>query len=176
MTQNVALRTAVRFDMTVPNGDAAFDTSAEVAALVEANTASGIFALIWQLTVPAQQAFMWGFGGVEAQRNQGFMHFLALDAGTGFEEGEVRLIIADANSRNRRVITTLNSTPLHTTTNTNVGTAIPLDINAKTPLPLQVPYRATEDSLLQIEFRTLVATTTVDQVDFVIPATQFTRF
>ena len=175
-TQTDELRTAVRFDLAVENGDAAFDTSAEVAALIEANTGSGGFAVIWRMTVPAQQAFMWGFGGPEAQRNQGFMHFSAIDLGTGFEDGLLRLIIADANERTRRVVTTLNTTPLHTTTNTSVATATPLDINAKTPLPLQVPFRAGEDSLLILEFQTLVQTTTVDATTFLIPATQFTRF
>ena len=175
-TKTDELRTAVRFDLAVENGDAAFDTSGEVAALIEANTGAGGFAKIWQLTVPAQQAFMWGYGGVEAQRNQGFMHFAAIDLTTGFEDGLLRLIIADANERTRRVITTLNTTPLHTTTFTTTATATPLDINAKTPLPIQVPFRAGEDSLLILEFQTLVTTTTVDAVTFIIPATQLTRF
>jgi hypothetical protein len=174
MTQE--LRTAVRFDMAVQNGDGAFDTSAEVAALIEANTATGQFAKIWQFTVPAQQAFMWGYGGVEGQRNQGFMHFAAVDEGTGFEDGLLRLILSDANERNRRVITTLNTVPLHTTTSTTAITATPTSIDSKTPLPLQLPVRVGEDSLMILEFQTLVATTTVDAATFIIPATQFTRF
>ena len=66
MTQNLAVaqRNLQPFQSsyTVVSGDAAYNTSAEVAALVQANTATGVYALIWQRTIPAQQVVRWGYG------------------------------------------------------------------------------------------------------------------
>jgi hypothetical protein len=158
--------------VVVTDGDAAFDTSAEVAAIVEANTAGAGFTLIWQRTVPAQQIIRWGSGSPNQQRNQGFMHFMAMDEGTGYEDGVIRLVVADAREISRIVVIEINTQRLHTTTFTTVITGTPTDINALYPLPLQVDAPGVqEDSLLQIYFRTTVATTTVDAVDFSIPVT-----
>ena len=57
MTKQVAPRQLRSYNasVTVADGDAAYDTSAEVAALVEAGSAGGNFTLIWEKTVPAQQ-------------------------------------------------------------------------------------------------------------------------
>ena len=64
MTQNLAVaqRNLQPFQSsyTVVDGDTAYDTSAEVAALVQANTASGVYAVIWRKTIPAQQIVRWG--------------------------------------------------------------------------------------------------------------------
>jgi len=71
-------------NLEISDGDSAYDTLAEVAALIEAGTASASFHLIWQMTIPAQQIIRWGSGSANQQRNQGFMSFNALDVGTGF--------------------------------------------------------------------------------------------
>jgi hypothetical protein len=57
MTMQVAPRQLRSFNasFTVVDGDSAYDTSAEVAALVEAGSAGLSFNLIWEKTVPAQQ-------------------------------------------------------------------------------------------------------------------------
>jgi hypothetical protein len=153
-------------------GDAAYDTVAEVAALVEANTASANFAKIWEKTVPAQQALRWGYGSAVAQRNQGYMYFAALDAGVGFEDGILRLVQTNARETKTFVVLEIDSTRLHTTTSTNATTASPTDINQMLALPEQVQFPLVgEDSKLQLWFKTTAATTTVDVVTFSIPVT-----
>ena len=81
MTQQIAVaqRTLQPFksSFTVADGDTNYDTSGEVAALVEAGSAGGNFTLIWEKTVPAQQVIYWGYGDPNQQRNQSFNWFAA---------------------------------------------------------------------------------------------------
>jgi len=165
--------TAFETNLTVGDGDAGFTTSALVAAIIEANTATAGFTLIWQHTVPAQQIIRWGSGRAAEQRNQGYMHFFALDVGTGFEEGIVQLRIANARQTNIELVKELNTQRLHTTTATTAITATPTDINTMIALPQQTLVAAGEDSLLQIFFSTRIVTTTVDACEFNIPITVF---
>ena len=173
MTMQVAPRSLRSFTtyMTVGQGDTAYDTSAEVAALVESNTGTGNFALIWEKTVPAQQVIYWGYGDPNQQRNQSFNWFSAMDAGTGFEDGILRLSITNATRTNSVVVAEFETSLMHTTTNTSLTTATPTSINERVPLPLQTQIAAGEDSLIQLHFKTLSATTTVDQVGFAIGTT-----
>ena len=46
----------------ITDGDAAYDTMAEVLAIIGALAAGSVFTLIWEKTVPAQQTIAWGFG------------------------------------------------------------------------------------------------------------------
>lgn len=173
MTMQVAPRQLQSFasSVTVVDGDAAYNTSAEVAALIEANTSSNAFALIWEKTVPAQQVIYWGYGDPNQQRNQSFNWFAAIDAGTGFEDGTLRLSLTNATRTNSKVVHEFNTANMHTTTSTSLVTAQPSDINSKAPLPLQALVAAGEDSLLQLHFKTASATTTVDQCNFSIGIT-----
>jgi len=161
-------------NFTVGDGDAGFTTSALVAAIIEANTATAGFTLIWQHTVPAQQLIRWGSGSPNQQRNQGFMHFFALDVGTGFEEGVLRLNVANARETVIRTVKELNTQRLHTTVSTTAITATPTDISTMIALPEQIRSpAAVEDSLMQILFSTRIATTTVDACEFSIPVTVY---
>jgi len=158
-------------NLEIPNGDSAYDTIAEVSTLIEAGTANASFHLIWQMTVPAQQIIRWGSGSANQQRNQGFMSFNALDVGTGFEEGIVRLVVSNARETRTVVVREVNTQRLHTVTTTLIG-AVPTDINNMVALPEQLGSPAVgEDSLMQIWFKTTQATTTVDSAGFSIPAT-----
>lgn len=157
------------------DGDAAYNTSAEIAALVEANTASANFAKIWEKTIPAQRYYRWGHGSPNQQRNQGYMHFAALDIGTGFEEGILRLVQTNANETRTLVVVEINTQRLHTATSTTEATATPNSIDQLYPLPEQPFPLVGEDSKLQIWFKTTVATTTVDGVTFSIPVTIYQR-
>jgi len=160
-------------NLEIPDGDSAYDTIAEVAALIEAGTALNTFHLIWQMTVPAQQIIRWGSGSANQQRNQGFMSFNALDVGTGFEEGIVRLVVSNARETRTRVVREVNTQRLHTATTTLIG-SVPVDINQMVALPEQVGSPAVgEDSLMQIWFKTSQATTVVDSAGFSIPATVY---
>ena len=57
MTMQVAPRQLRSYNasVTVVDGDAAYNTSAEVAALIEAGSAGLNWNLVWEKTVPAQQ-------------------------------------------------------------------------------------------------------------------------
>ena len=79
-------------------GSAAYDTSAEIAAIIQANTDNSAFTKIFEMVVPAQQIIGFGSGTAAAGggHNQGYMHFFALDVGTGFEEGQLRLVVSNA--------------------------------------------------------------------------------
>ena len=158
----------------VSDGDAAYDTSAEVAALVQANTGSPAanFAKIWEMTVPAQTKIRWGFGTPQFQRNQGFGYAFFLDAGTGFEDGILRLVQENAQGTRRLVVWEGTTHTLHTSTNTSAATARPQSIDDKAPIPEAVTFPLVgEDSKLQLEFKNTDVTTTVDVAEFSIPAT-----
>jgi len=158
-------------NLEISDGDSAYDTVAEVAALVEAGTGSAAFHLVWQMTVPAQQIIRWGSGSANQQRNQGFMSLNWLDVGTGFEEGIVRLVVSNARQTRTVVVREVNTQRLHTVTTTLIG-AVPTSIDAMVALPEQLGSPAVgEDSLMQLWFKTTQATTTVDSAGFSIPAT-----
>ena len=154
----------------VTDGDAAFDTSAEVAAIIQANTTNTSFTKIWEHTVPAGQMIAWGHGSPNQQRNQGYIWFAALDVGTGFEDGVLQLKVANARETRNQFVSEYDTRALHTTTSTTMVTAQPLDINAKTPLPFTGLW-VKEDSRMQLWFRSTIVTTTVDATDFSIPVT-----
>ena len=158
--------------LVVGDGDAAYDTSAEVAAIVQANTGNSAQSLIWQMTIPAQQIIGWGSGTMaQGGRNQGFVSFFALDTGTDFEDGILRLVVANARQTRSRMVQEFNTQRLHTTTATTAITATPTDINTMGALPLLNQPKGGQDDLLQLWFRTTIPGTTVDAVGFSIPAT-----
>ena len=158
--------------VVVGDGNAAFDTSAEVAAIIQANTALTTPSLIWEMTVPAQQMIRWGSGSPNQQRNQGYAHFFALDTGTDFEEGTLRLMVTNARRQRSVLVHEFNTQRLHTTTSTSTITATPTDINTMVALPEQLGSPLVrEDSLLQLWFQTRIPGTTVDAVGFSIPCT-----
>src|SRR4030042_1121657 len=106
----------------ITDGDAAYDTAAEVIALVGA---AGVWVKIWELTVPPQQLRRFGHGSPNQPYNQGYMYFFLEDAGTGFDVGTVRLVIARARDRDPKVVAEIDDTRLHTATNTSAATAPP---------------------------------------------------
>ena len=175
MTQNLAVAQRnlqpYQSSYTVVDGDAAYDTSAEVAALVQANTASGVYAVIWRKTVPAQQIVRWGYGDPAFQLLVSYNWFAAMDEGTGFEDGSLRLVISNATGTKITTVKEFNTSLMHTTTNTNLGTAVPSGTDQLTPLPEQTIIAAGEDSLLELHFKTASPTTTVDACNFSLGVT-----
>jgi len=156
---------------TVVSGDTLYNTSAKVGALVQANTTSGVYSLIWQRTIPAQQVVRWGFGNPAYQLLVSYNWFAAMDEGTGFEDGSLRLVISNATGTKVQTIKEFNTTLMHTTTNTSLATAVPSGTDQLTPLPEQTIQAAGEDSLLQLQFKTETATTTVDACNFSLGVT-----
>jgi len=161
-----------KLNFGVLDGDAAFDTVAEVAAIIDAQAAGGIDELIWQLTVPAQQSIRFGFGTPQFQYNQGFMHFSALDLTVGFQEGILTLRQANARQTSIDVVLIMNSERLHTTDATTQASATPTDVNQMLAFPEKVEFDPMEqDDLVQMLYRTTLVTTTVSDVAFSLPVT-----
>jgi len=157
---------------TVADGDSGYTTSALVAALVEAGSSGGLYNLIWEKTISAQQVVRWGSGNANQQRNQGFLYFFAADLTTGIEDGMLRLQVSNATGTRVTTIGEFNTTQLHTTTSTTAATLTPTDISNMRPLPEAVNFPAAgEDSLLQLVFKSQTVTTTVDACNFSIPVT-----
>jgi predicted RecA/RadA family phage recombinase len=176
MTQanTIAQRQLLPFatNFTVTDGDLAYNTSAKCAALVEANTGSGVFSVIWSRTVPAQQIVRWGSGNSAYQLLVGKNWFAAGDAGTGFEDGILRLQISNATGTKQTTVKEFNTTLMHTQTNTSLATMVPT-FDQLIPMPEQTLIAAGEDSFLQLLFKTQSPTTTVDVCDFSLSATVY---
>jgi len=176
-TQKIAQRKLVGFatDVVVEDGNAAYDTSAEVSALIEANKSNATYSLIWEQTCPAQQILAWGYGSPSAQRNQGFMWFYAADISTAFNVGNLRLQISNARSTRVQVVKQQNDQRLHSTDVTSTTTAQPTDINNMIALPEAVLFpKVGENSLLQLTYQTTQATAgVVDECNFSIPSTVY---
>jgi hypothetical protein len=170
MTQanTIAQRQLLPFasNFTVTDGDTAYNTSTKCAALVEANTASGVFSVIWSRTIPAQQIVRWGSGNSAYQLLVSKNWFAAADAGTGIEDGILRLQISNATG----TVKEFNTTLMHTQTNTSLATLVPT-YDQLIPMPEQTLIAAGEDSFLQLLFKTQTATTTVDILDFSLGVT-----
>jgi len=162
-------------DLVVSDGSAAYDTSGEVAALLEANKANAVYSLIWEMVVPAQQILAWGSGTPSQQRNQGYMWFYGADISTSFNVGNLRLQISNARATRVRVVKEQNDQRLHSTDVTSVTTAQPTDINNMIALPEQVAFpKVGENSLMQLTYQTTTATAgVIDECNFSIPATVY---
>lgn len=156
----------------ITDGDAAYDTMAEVLAIIGALAAGSVWTKIWQKTIPAQQKYRWGFGSPALPHNQGYMWFCSIDSSTDFEVGVLRIV--QANSRETKVLTVMeiDDTRLHGTTVTTLATATPVDINQMMALPEKVEFPFIgEDSKLQLWYRCVIAATAEDNVGFSIPVT-----
>lgn len=169
-SQNVPARRGFRDTVSVADGDAAFDTAAEVFALIGA---VGNWWRVWECTIPAQQEWAWGFGSPAYAENQGYI-FLAFGlAGTGFDIGTVRLIVENANRTLAIPVASFSDTMAHSVTATTLITMRLIDKRQMIPLPEKVEYPTVhEDSRLAINYRptTLVAE---DTAEFVIPVTKY---
>jgi uncharacterized protein len=170
----LAQATPFRTTLGITDGDAAYDTMAEVLAIIGALAAGSAWTKIWEKTVPAQQAMRFGYGSPALPHNQGYLWFCSLDSGTDFQVGVLRLVIANARQTKSIVVAELDDTRLHGTTVTTLATATPLDRNQMIALPEKVEFPLVgEDSKLQLYYRCITAATAEDNVGFSIPATVY---
>jgi len=153
----------------VLDGDAAFNTAAEVAAIVQAQSAGGDFELLWERTIPAQQRVRWGFGSTAFEATMGRLHFVAMDVAADFQEMAIRLVVSNSLGLKSRVVAEFPTQRTHLTDPTTLITATPVDKNTMEPLPMKKPW-VREDSKIQIWGKTISEGTTIDVVDFQIPA------
>lgn len=162
--------------LTIPDGDADYDTMAEVLAIIGALAALAVRTLIWEMTVPPQQMIRWGYGSPAFPDNQGYMWFCSLDEGTGFQVGNLILAQTDANGRRTEIVLNVDDSQLHLPINTNLGLATPASRLEKFPLPEKVEFPLVgEDSKLQLYYESLVVPAAEDSVGFSIPVTIYQR-
>ena len=155
----------------VANGDAAYDTAAEVIALIT-GTAHADFRKIWQLTVPAQQMLRWGHGSAALPHNQGYMYFACLDINVDWDVGILRLVQANARETKVLVVGEYPDSRLHSTTVTTLATSELLDQNSMIALPEKIDYPLVgEDSRLQLWYALTVAATAHEALGFKLPVT-----
>jgi len=158
----------------ITDGDAAYDTMAEVLAIIGALAAGSVLTKIWEKTVPAQQQIRWGFGSPATPHNQGYMWFCSLDTNVDFQVGVLRLVQAKARETVSYVVLEVDDTRLHGPTVTTLTTATPTNINEMMALPEKVEFpKVGEDSMLQLWYRCVTAATAEDNVGFSIPATVY---
>ena len=156
----------------VTDGDAPYDTMAEVLAIIGALAAGSVSTLIWQKTIDAQITYRWGFGSPTLPHNQGYMWFASLDSGTGFQVGVLRIEIAKSRQIRSWTVKEVDDTRLHGTDSTTLTTATPTDINTMQALPEKTEFKQVgEDSLMQLWYRAIAVPTTEDDVGFSIPVT-----
>jgi hypothetical protein len=163
-----------KIHLGITDGDTAYDTEAEVVAIIGALAAGSVWTKIWEMTVPAQQKYRWGFGSPATPQNQGYMWFASVDEGTAFQVGVLRLV--QANSRETRSITVLeiDDQRLHSTDSTTTETAALIDKNEMIALPEKREYPLVgEDSLMQLWYRCVAVATAEDACAFSIPATVY---
>ena len=163
------------------DGDSAYDTSGEIAALINGASTSA-YTRIWQYTIPAQTLYRWGYGDPRLPTNQGFMTFAAgVQAGGAafiFEEGLLRFVVENAPGTARRFQGEIASNGLHAVSPVggNGGSALRQllnDRNEMQPFPVG-DAEAIMDSKLVMEWRkTTDSGGTVNQCEFRIPATLY---
>jgi hypothetical protein len=166
--QSVQARQAHRSYMRIADGDAAYDTAAEVYGLIGA---VGTFWRIWQMTVPAQTLIRWGFGSPALPENQGYLWFAAMKVTTGFDVGMLRIGQESHSGFQKLVVAEMPDDALHTQTNTSLATATPINRQDMIAFPEKVefPY-VKEDSRLFLEYNPEVLVAE-DAAGFSIPVT-----
>lgn len=160
--------------LVITDGDADYDTEAEVVAIIGALAAGAVSTLIWQMTVPAQQQIRFGFGSPNQPMNQGYLWFVSLDEAAGFQTGVLRLV--QANARQTKVLTVLEveDSRLHGVDFTTMETATLIDKNDMIALPEKVEFpRVGEDSLLQLWYRCIAVPAAEDACGFSVPCTVY---
>jgi len=171
--QSAPKATGFRSYVQIVDGDAAYNTAAEVHALIT-GVAHAAFLKIWEMTVPAQQRIHWGFGSAGLPHNQGYMWFASLDVAADWDVGVLRLQQARARDMGTLVIAEIPDGQLHTATVTTLATATPTNRNEMVPLPEKIEFPLVgEDSLLQLTYQLNVAATAHDAVGFQIPVTKY---
>jgi len=156
----------------VTDGDAAYNTEAEVVALVVA----GQFVKIWEKTIPAQQMVHFGFGAPNLPFNQGYMWFVMSDADEKHSEGVLRLRQANARETDSRVVAEFDTLNLHISWVTGKAADYHkiTDKNSMMALPEKVEFPFVgEDSKLILEYKELITPTASDVVGFSIPITVY---
>ncbi len=159
-------------NLVITDGDAAYDTMAEVLAIVGALAAGSVWTKIWEKTCEAQRTYRFGFGSPQTPYNQGYMWFCSIDTNVDFQHGKLRLVQTNANETRSLVVKEMDDANLHLNVVTTLATATPVSKNDMIALPEKVEFpQVAEDSKLQLWYRCIAAATAEDNVGFSIPVT-----
>ena len=175
MTQQRELR-PYPFTITPELCDAAFNTDAELIAILNAIPVDSSFHKLAQVTVKAQEFMRWGFGVPELPDNQGYMAFAApITTANLYADGIIRLVWSNAAETQKGVVAEYATETLHNPTHAAApATAASLFASSREsrqPVPVRGP-RVQQDSKLIVEMRRTVAGTAT-HVGFQIPATRY---
>lgn len=166
----VPSRQGFRTDIGIEDGDLAYDTEAEVYGAIGA---VGIWTIIFEMTIPAQQLVHWGYGSPATPQNQGYMWFAVVGA-AAFEVGKLRLWQNSARRTKYRPVCEVSDVALHAATfDAAIENVALIDKNQMYALPEKVEFPFVgEDSLIGLEYRMLVDATPA-HAGFKIPITVY---
>lgn len=166
----VPARQGFRTDIGIEDGDAAYDTEAEVYGAIGA---AGVWTTIWEMTIPAQQAVHWGYGSPATPANQGYMWFAVVGA-AAFEVGKLRLV--QMNARRTRIITVceVSDVALHAAAfDAAIANVALINKNEMYAVPEKVEFKLVgEDSLIGLQYQMIVDATPA-HAGFKIPLTVY---
>lgn len=155
--------------VSIPDGDAAFDSMAEVVAL--ASVAAGVTARIWEHSVPPRYMKVWGSGTYGAINNQGYGFFVIHDVGGAVpvQNDLVSLLVESYDKHRIEVVKEFNDGATHLTDSTSLVTLTPSNNQTNMlALPMTTiiagPY-----SRLAINIKVIVAATAPDSAGFRFP-------
>lgn len=155
--------------LTVEQGDAGFNTEADVAAL--ATVIAGVTARIYEHSIPPRYSKVWGSGAYGVQSNQGYWWFFIIDDGVDFQTDIVTLAVESYDRHTFIPVEEKSDNILHAIDNTDPGTATPVSIfEGMSALP-QTAVIAAPYSRLVINVRVLVASAGPAECRFSIPVT-----
>lgn len=159
-----------RTDIGIEDGDEAYNTEAEVYGAIGA---VGIWTIIFEMTIPAQQAVHWGYGSPATPQNQGYMWFAVVGA-SAFEKGKLRLWQNSARRTKYRPVTEVSDVALHKATfDAAIENVALINKNEMYALPEKVEFPLVgEDSLIGLEYK-MITDATPAKAGFKIPITVY---
>jgi len=164
-------QTPFKTSLIPTDGDLGAGEPAAMIAILAAMVA-GQDALLWTLTVPAQQQVRWGFGSPATPQNQGYLWW-GFSSAAAYIEGKLRLV--QANARTTKVITVAEAdvNQLHNYVAFTVVGMQQNDKNTMMALPEKREFdKVGEDSMLQLWFHCTTAVV-VTVGGFSIPITVY---
>lgn len=156
--------------LVIANGDAAYDTAAEVYAAVQ--VAAGNTARIWEKTVEPRFLYTWGFGVYGVINNQGYARFCIMDAGTAFQVGMVMLGVESYDRFRKRVVKTWVDSASHLADVTSVATAYATNNQVGMVAVPQTTVIAAPYSRLVVDYKVITNVGAgLDTAEFRLPCT-----
>lgn len=127
--------------------------------------------LLWEMSVPAQTKFRWGYGTAALPMNQGYIWF-QLSSAAAFNLGFVSLAVQNNPRNDTRIVKEMDQNTLHTGVPTTLVTGRSFDKNQLIALP-EMGALVGQDSRMQIYFRFIANALVNINCGFSIPCTRY---